>query len=291
METFGIVDQIIKKEWDKACKENTTQAYYRFLNQFPNSPYTKQSHEHLDLLKEERIFTMGIKEKSMREYLSSYPNGKFYNKALEHQSIFKKRNRKRAIITAIFVICVIICLILQLKDVNNTYHIASLVFIKMVILEGLLLILFNIKKFYIIHLLALPLILPICSFNLSPKVEIINREREGVVRYPLFYRVKDDYGKVLKVVPCEHYILNHTSKDLYITHALYNKLTYEVTGTEKIERGRVKQTSPISIYFEEPPYSINMDEIVTKTRRGHTSYKTIHHETWMKNVLDYRAYE
>ena len=59
---------------------------------------------------------------------------------------------------------------------------------------------------------------------------------------------------------------------------------------EKIAPHTMLKSDPIDIYYEEPPFRLEMDVMERKTRRGHTYYRTVHYDKRFLNVIDYQAH-
>lgn len=275
-------------DWQSACRENTTKAYYRFLIRNPESPYSEEAKMRIEETKEQRVFEEGIKDHSMSEYLRDYPQGRMLSEALEYKEKFRKENNRRMIYTSILSIAVLLTLIFTLRDEYHTYNDFSAGLIKFLLFEAIVLVLFDMRRWAFLQFIVAPSIVFFMLVNFSPKIEIISNNQKGDVRRALFYYVKDSNGKNISV--SGYNIMNNMDKTLYVTHLEYKKYSKKFIGSERIPAGDICKTTPIDLYFDEPPYRLDMDVLKRKTRRGHTSYVTVHYDKRDYNVLDYQPY-
>lgn len=275
-------------DWQDACLANTTKAYYGFLIKHPDSPYTEEARKRIEDTKEQRVFDKCVKDHDMFSYLHDYPEGRMLSEALEYKEKFKKQNIRRMIITSLISIAVLAILILTLRDEYHTYNYISSALIKFLILQAIVLICFDMRRWGFLQLIFGPSIIFFLLVNLSPKVEMITDNKAGNVRQALFYYVKDTNGNHFNV--SGYNVMNNTSKTLYLTHLEYAKYSKKVIGVEKIAPRKILKTSPIDLYFEEPPFRLDMDVLVRKTRKGHTYYRTVHYDKRFLNVIDYQAH-
>lgn len=278
----------VQLDWQVACQENTTKSYYRFLKNHPDTPYTEEAKTCIEEAKEKRVFEECVKECSMRRYLKRYPQGKLLQEALEYKEKFKKENIIRMLCTSILSITILGVLIVVLRDEYHTYNDLSSCLIKLLMAESVVVICFDMRRWAFVQLIFIPLILTFTLATFSPEIEFVSNNHRGDVRQALFYYIKDTSTNRKHV--SGYNILNKTENTLYITRLEYKENSKKIIGVKRILSGEICKTSPIELYFENPPIQLNMNEIVTRTRRGHTRYVTVHHEKRYIDVLDYKPY-
>lgn len=275
-------------DWQNACQANTTKAYYGFLIKHPDSPYTEEAKRRIEETTEQRVFDKCVKDHDMFSYLHDYPEGRMLSEALEYKEKFSKQNIRRMIITSVISVAVLLILIFTLRDEYHTYNYFSSALIKFLILQAIVLICFDMRRWGFLQLIFGPTIIFFLFVNLSPKVEIITTNTAGNVRRALFYYVKDIHGNHIHV--SGYNVMNNTNKTLYLTHLEYTKYSKKVIGVEKIIPHKILKTEPIDMYYKEPPFRLDMDVMVRVSRRGHTYYRTEHYEKRFLNVIDYQAH-
>jgi len=270
----------INQDWNRALDRNSISGYYHFLNTNPDSEYSIEARRRLECLQEETLFSDCEKGGRAYEYIQKYPNGRFINEAIEIETRVYKESRKIRICSSLVAFTIWTILVILCSDAHWTYNGAACLILKLLLLEVITLFLFNVKKWYGIHIAVLFLGVFMLS-NFTPRVVHINSDIPSEERRALFYLIKDKNGEIHGAKPYSYWAINNCPQDLTLTtyeyivdkpRVLLNEIGFGKNTLVNINQ-RFKH---ITYYKIDPPHQMSAKEIRMYNKQFNIFYRMGH---------------